>query len=100
MTTETAQVTTTIRETVTVQPGGVVVVRQPWLPPGARVEVQITIPGTLPQAGPTPSLEEIQRGFGQALAEAGYDTREKIVELVREVKREQADERARARGQA
>ena len=37
-----------------------------------------------------PSLPELQNTFGQALAESGYDTREKIVALVRDVKREYA----------
>ena len=32
------------------------------------------------------------REFKKALEEAGYDTREKIIELVREVKREMAEE--------
>ena len=39
------------------------------------------------------SLEDLQQGFGAALREAGYNSEEKIVELVREVKREIADER-------
>ena len=33
------------------------------------------------------------REFKKALEEAGYDSREKIIELVREVKREMAEER-------
>ena len=37
--------------------------------------------------------ETFAREFKKALEEAGYDTREKIIELVREVKREMADER-------
>jgi prevent-host-death family protein len=37
--------------------------------------------------------DQFRAEFGQALAEAGYRTREEIVELVREVKRELAAER-------
>lgn len=39
-------------------------------------------------------LDTFQQQFQQALAEAGYDTSEKVVEMVREVKRELAAERA------
>jgi len=39
-----------------------------------------------------PSLADLQQTFGRSLSEAGYDTREKIVELVRDVKREMAAE--------
>jgi prevent-host-death family protein len=46
---------------------------------------------------PTRSIEELRREFRQALAEAGYETRDQVVELVRQVKRELADERAAAR---
>lgn len=42
---------------------------------------------------PLQPVETFQRGFRVALAEAGYDTKDKIVELVREVKREIADEK-------
>lgn len=37
-------------------------------------------------------LEGFGSEFGAALAESGYDTKEKIAELVREVKREQVKE--------
>jgi len=37
-------------------------------------------------------LEEFQQKFHAALVEAGYDTREKILELIREVKLELARE--------
>ena len=37
--------------------------------------------------------EEFRQQFQQDLADAGYDSREKIIELVQEVKRELADER-------
>jgi hypothetical protein len=47
----------------------------------------------LQEQGEPMSLEQLQQEFGQALAEAGYRTREEIVELVREVKRELAAER-------
>jgi bifunctional DNA-binding transcriptional regulator/antitoxin component of YhaV-PrlF toxin-antitoxin module len=40
-----------------------------------------------------PSLADTQQSFGRAMAEAGYGTRDKIVELVREVKREIAADR-------
>ena len=39
------------------------------------------------------SPDTFAREFKKALEEAGYDSREKIIELVREVKREMAEER-------
>ena len=39
-------------------------------------------------------LDTFQQQFQLALAEAGYDTEEKVVEMVRQVKRELAAERA------
>ncbi len=41
---------------------------------------------------PLMPLDEFQQQFYAALVEAGYDTREKIIELVREVKLELARE--------
>ena len=38
-------------------------------------------------------LEEFQQEFKQDLIEAGYDSREKIIKLVQEVKQEMAQER-------
>ncbi|MEJ2600161.1 MAG: type II toxin-antitoxin system Phd/YefM family antitoxin [Anaerolineales bacterium] len=38
-------------------------------------------------------LDTFQHRFRDALAEAGYDTQEKVVELAREVRRAAADER-------
>lgn len=38
------------------------------------------------------SESEFRQQFQQALVEAGFDTREKIIDLVREVKREVAEE--------
>lgn len=38
-------------------------------------------------------IENLQRETKQALSEAGYDSREKIIELVQEVKQEIATER-------
>ena len=38
---------------------------------------------------------EFQEAFGCALAEAGYDSRDKIIDLVREVKLEMYEERRR-----
>lgn len=38
-------------------------------------------------------LEKLQQEFKQALAIAGYETKEQIVELVQDIKREMADER-------
>ncbi|MBI1800330.1 MAG: type II toxin-antitoxin system Phd/YefM family antitoxin [Chloroflexi bacterium] len=50
--------------------------------------------GTKAQAEqPTMPLDEFQREFHEALVEAGYDSREKVIELVREVRREIAVER-------
>ena len=46
------------------------------------------------------SLAEVQHHFGQAMIAAGYDSRSKIVELVRAVKREIADERQAAGGES
>jgi hypothetical protein len=42
---------------------------------------------------PLPDWETWSAEFRQALADAGYTTREQILELTREVKREQLDER-------
>lgn len=39
------------------------------------------------------SVQELRREFRQALVEAGYQTPEEMVNLVREVKRELAEER-------
>lgn len=41
-------------------------------------------------------LDVFQKQFADALADAGYDTREKVIQLVREVKREIADERSQS----
>jgi prevent-host-death family protein len=41
-------------------------------------------------------LDEFRRQFSQALAEAGYTSPEQMVELVRQVRREMADEREAA----
>lgn len=38
-------------------------------------------------------LEQFQQEFKQALIESGYDSREKIIKLVQEVKQEMAEER-------
>lgn len=39
-------------------------------------------------------LAEWRKGFREAMARAGYSTREQIVELTRQIKREVADERS------
>ncbi|MEC4814947.1 MAG: hypothetical protein SAK29_16950 [Scytonema sp. PMC 1069.18] len=39
------------------------------------------------------SAKQLEKGLKQVLAEAGYDSKEKIIELVQEVKREIAAER-------
>ncbi|MEC4814384.1 MAG: hypothetical protein SAK29_14070 [Scytonema sp. PMC 1069.18] len=39
------------------------------------------------------SPKQLEQGLKQALTEAGYDSREKIIHLVQEVKREIAAER-------
>ena len=41
-------------------------------------------------------LETLQDEFGRALAAAGYDSRDKIVDLVRDVKREMLADREQA----
>jgi prevent-host-death family protein len=46
---------------------------------------------------PARAVDQLRREFHQALIEAGYGTSDQIVELVREVKRELADERAEIR---
>lgn len=52
----------------------------------------------LAEAGPgVPGDEPVaewRKGFREALARAGYSTREQIVELTRQIKREVADERS------
>jgi hypothetical protein len=53
----------------------------------------------LAQAGPgvpgDEPLAEWRKGFRDALARAGYSSREQIVELMRDIKREAAKERLR-----
>ncbi|NDJ22198.1 hypothetical protein GS682_11255 [Nostoc sp. B(2019)] len=39
------------------------------------------------------SAEQLEKGLKQVLAEAGYDSKEKIIDLVQDVKREIAEER-------
>ena len=41
----------------------------------------------------TMPADEFEKGFHQALVDAGYDSREKILDLVREVKQELYEER-------
>lgn len=83
---------TTIRQTATVQPGGVILLNTPGLPTGTEVEVFIMLNPAL-QPAPQMDDETFQKGFAQALATAGYDSAEKIVELVQAVKRELAEEK-------
>ena len=47
---------------------------------------------------PSMPLEELRSSMKHAFDEAGYDTHEKIIELVRDVKRELADERNTKKG--
>ena len=47
-------------------------------------------------ARPTLPVDELRQTIRQAFADAGFDTREKIVELVREIRREIASERTAA----
>ena len=44
-------------------------------------------------AGETMPADEFEKGFHQALVDAGYDSREKILDLVRDVKQEIYEER-------
>ena len=46
------------------------------------------------------SVAELQQGLRQALAEAGYETRDEIVALVKDVRRELAAERAETKAVA
>ncbi len=39
-------------------------------------------------------FDQLQREFGQALHQSGYRTREDVIQLVREVKRQMADEQS------
>ncbi len=53
------------------------------------------------EAMPAPMpLQQMRTEFRAALAESGYETREKILELVQEVKQEGADERLGASGES
>ncbi|WP_287297015.1 hypothetical protein [Moorena sp. SIO2C4] len=45
------------------------------------------------QQQPLLSAKQLQEGLKQALTESGYDSREKIIELVQEIKQEIAQER-------
>ncbi|MBE9141144.1 hypothetical protein IQ254_28750 [Nodosilinea sp. LEGE 07088] len=49
--------------------------------------------GTTAWQKPLAPLAQLQQELRQALVESGYSSKESIVELVREVKREMADER-------
>jgi len=49
--------------------------------------------GARERRGSMMPLDTLQLQFQQALTEAGYDTIEKVVDLVRDVKQEMADER-------
>lgn len=42
--------------------------------------------------------DDFEKQFHQALVESGYDSREKIIELVRDVKREMYEERSQLSG--
>ena len=44
------------------------------------------------KANPEMTLDEVMNKLGKALRESGYDTREKVEKLMKEVKREVADE--------
>lgn len=44
------------------------------------------------------SFEKFQQGFKTSLREAGYDSREKIINLVQEIKREIVEERQKEQG--
>lgn len=44
-------------------------------------------------------LKDLQQSVKNSLRDSGYDSRDKIVELVQEVKREMADERERFKSQ-
>ena len=45
------------------------------------------------RSGETMPADEFEKGFHQALVDAGYDSREKILDLVRDVKQEIYEER-------
>ncbi len=53
-------------------------------------EAMINIPAQ--ERAPSRAVEQLRREFRQALSQAGYETRDQIVDLVRQVKRELADE--------
>jgi prevent-host-death family protein len=58
-------------------------------------EAMLNIPTQ--ERAPSRAVEQLRREFGEALAEAGYETGEDVVQLVKRVKQELADERAAAR---
>lgn len=62
-----------------------------WLPPDEIVMRKV-------QEQNEEEFAQAMREFGSALRAAGYDTDEKIIELVREVKREQVREWFEKRG--
>ena len=43
-------------------------------------------------------VDDFEKQFHQALVESGYDSKEKIIELVRDVKREMYEERSQLSG--
>lgn len=63
------------------------------LPEHTQVRIIVLYPESEELESPTDQeLENFSTEFGAALAESGYDTKEKIAELVQEVKREQVKE--------
>jgi len=62
-----------------------------WIPPDQIILRKLESPEAFDQA-----MDE----FGEALRAAGYDTDEKVIELVREIKREQVQEWLESRGRS
>lgn len=61
----------TIRERVTIQPGGVVEVRNPGLPAGAEVEVVIQLESQEAQVSPSVSSRNERRPIWEIIEEIG-----------------------------
>lgn len=72
------------------------VIDETWLQAGDELLISPLAPGLLQlrKGAPWEALpfEEVERRIRQALIEAGVDTKDKVIELVREVRREMAAE--------
>ena len=65
-----------------------------WIPPNQIILRKLEIVQS------SEAFDRATNEFGEALRTAGYDTDEKVIELVREIKREQAQEWFKSQGRS